>query len=123
MFPTYPEVDLQITETTTVYERISFQRIAEITETPVYQIRALNPSYKQQFIPSSSRGNFLILPQHRMAALLIHLGRPDQRLNRLAAGPVSAPGSYIIPSANFDRSVYLAQGDERLEELAKQFKL
>ena len=119
MFPVYPEVDLQMTETTMIYERISFQRISELTGTPVYQIQALNPSYKQKFIPSNTNGNYLILPQHRIAALMNYLGRPDQRLNRLAVGPVSAPNSYIIPSENFKRAVYLAQGDEKLEDLSQ----
>ncbi len=121
LMPAYPQVDLQITETTTIYERISFQKISEITGTPIHQIQALNPSYKRLFIPSSTKGNYLVLPQHRMADMLNHLGRPDQRIKHLAAGHIAAPNAYTIPSDNFKRSVYLAQGTEQLKSLARQF--
>jgi len=83
-------------------------------------IEALNPSYKQRFIPSSTKGNYVILPQHRLAALLNHLGRPDESLNLLVSQQVFGP-RHIAMNENFRKLMYIAHGDESLELLADRF--
>ena len=47
--PPYPSLDMQLTATSKIYSRMSFQAISDLTGIPMSVIRALNPSYKQLF--------------------------------------------------------------------------
>ncbi len=77
--PTYPPLDLQITETIQVYDYISFHRIAQVTELNLETIEALNPAYKRGIIPENPAGNYLILPRRVMQAFRDYMEthRPD----------------------------------------------
>lgn len=44
----------------------TLQTVAEITGLPLHTVSQLNPSYQQEVIPVSSRGNYLILPDSAM---------------------------------------------------------
>ena len=87
--PIPSDVDMRYTETTKIYQRISFQTISEITGTRMDLLEDLNPSYKQRFLPTNSKGNYLRLPAHRMASLMNYLGRPDASRNRLGAQSIN----------------------------------
>ncbi|MEO1515908.1 MAG: transglycosylase SLT domain-containing protein [Bacteroidota bacterium] len=118
--PILMDAEMQMTETTKVYQRISFQTISEITGTDMKMLADLNPSYKQRFLPTSRKGNYLTLPAHRMAALMNYLGRPDERLNRIAAQGIFKP-SDILYNNNFNRSTYIVRGGETVAALAEKF--
>ncbi|MGB1217331.1 MAG: lytic transglycosylase domain-containing protein, partial [Saprospiraceae bacterium] len=58
-----PEYDLQVTETTQIYSDMTFEKIAEVSRTPYYIVKALNPSYKKEIIKANAEeGAYLILP-------------------------------------------------------------
>ena len=73
LLPERPEYDLQFTQTVKVFSELSFQKISSISRVPVSTIRALNPAYRQSYIPRSSGGNFLILPKMGMQAFKDYL--------------------------------------------------
>lgn len=120
LLPVNLEAEKRDVESAKVYKRISFQMIEEVTGTPMQVIKDLNPSYKQYFLPTSRTGNFLSLPRVRMAALLNHLGRPDERLNRMISDQINRP-EYAMFNNNFVRSTYVVQGGETFVGLAKKF--
>jgi membrane-bound lytic murein transglycosylase D len=63
LHPAYPDYDLQLTKTITIYERKSFKQLAEQTGFSVELIQKLNPAYKRGIIPPSSKGRYLIIPR------------------------------------------------------------
>lgn len=63
LHPAYPDYDLQLTKTVTIFERKSFKQISEETGFSVELIKKLNPAYKRGIIPPSSSGRYLIIPQ------------------------------------------------------------
>jgi len=65
--PLYPEAAYHDVETTTVYDKMSFKSISELSGTPMYQVEYLNPSYKKKYIPRTSKGYTLVLPRLGMA--------------------------------------------------------
>jgi len=67
LHPAYPDYDLQLTKTVTVYERKSFKQIAKDTGHSIDVIRKLNPAYKKGIIPPSAEGRQLILPRLQKA--------------------------------------------------------
>lgn len=45
-----------------VFDKITFAQISNISNTPIEIIKKLNPSYKKGYIPTSKRGNYIVLP-------------------------------------------------------------
>ncbi len=60
--PNYPDYSMQLTTTSKIYTRNSFQKISEKSGIPVKVIRQLNPGYIRQIIPPSAEGYNLVLP-------------------------------------------------------------
>ncbi|MEM1323677.1 MAG: transglycosylase SLT domain-containing protein [Bacteroidota bacterium] len=118
--PRYPELELQLTATTKIFKRMSFQMISDITGVSMSTIKTLNPSYKQRFLPRNSRGSYLTLPQNAMATLLNKLGRPDARLNHIVSTPIPGPRS-VMDDENFVKASYIVQPEETLEQIAEKY--
>jgi membrane-bound lytic murein transglycosylase D len=74
--PSYPNLDLQITETVKIFDFVSFYRIAQVTALPLDMIEALNPSYERGFIPADREGNYVCLPKRVMQAFKDYLQMP-----------------------------------------------
>lgn len=118
--PTYPELEMQITETIQVYDAISFYRIAQLTGLPIETIATLNPAYKRDLLPNNPGGNYLILPKRVMPAVKDYLAakRPDYladafyRNQPVKAGP-AVPDHYVA-------TVYKVREGETLSTLAKR---
>ena len=111
--PLYPEMDLQLTESTKVYDNLTFNQIATMTGLSITTIRALNPSYKQDFIPASTNGRFLILPKRVMNAFNALFQRPDSK---------DKPQSFVRSTgALYTKSYYTVQPDDNLAFLAELF--
>ncbi len=108
--PQYPELDLQLTSYTKVYQSISFREISDLTGTPIYILEILNPSYKQGVIPSSRNGQFLTLPTRNMSAFLAAFPSPD-RVN------------IIQPNGRqeYFKSTYYVQPGDNIDKLARLF--
>ena len=84
--PLYPIMDLHQTDKVKIYDRLSFDQISMMTGTPLYIIESLNPSYKQNIIPSSSNGNYLILPSDKIGVFNGHARLPDSGHSKMIAG-------------------------------------
>ncbi len=122
LVPVYPDVDLQLTESTTVYEGISFTEISEITDVPVYIIEILNPAYKRNFIPSSTRGHSLVLPMTQMALFKDSFKKPDDdQRHTTAGGNIPAPKTTRGEHSDAIIDHYIVEHGDSLSTLAKAF--
>jgi membrane-bound lytic murein transglycosylase D len=121
--PDYPDLELQITESTVVYDAISFYRISQLTGISLETIKMLNPAYKRDLIPGDERGHYLILPKRVMPAVKDYIAaqRPDHLADEffdddpVDALPVSA-------AENYGRTLYYAKGGETLPQVAQKLK-
>jgi len=114
--PIYPEMDLQLTDAVKVYENLDFNQIAAMTGLSITTIRALNPSYKRDFIPASTKGSFLILPKRVVNDFNINFRRPDSRMiNRKPLGRRNTGASL------YTKSYYTVQDGDNLPFLAELF--
>ncbi|MEM6320106.1 MAG: transglycosylase SLT domain-containing protein [Bacteroidota bacterium] len=115
--PSYPEMDLQLTDVTKVYESLDFNQIAAITGLSITTIRALNPSYKRDYIPMSTKGRYLILPKRVMNDFNSHFVRLDQRqVNQRPRTRRKNTGQPL-----YTKSYYTVQQGDNLPFLAKLF--
>ena len=115
---TFPE--LQETSTTKVYDRISFYTISEVTGTPLHIIEELNPSYKRRFVPSSVRGNYLILPTFRLINLLRYLDRPDESNRLIKSKQIFSPENIMLNEL-FYRTSYAVKPGDKLNKIANKY--
>lgn len=120
--PLYPDTDFQLTETIKVYTSLNFADIAAITGTPEYVIEFLNPSYKRKYIPASSQGNNLVLPQTKMAAFKNTYQLPDsERTFYTSSERIEAPESQIYHAANSSKLYYNVESGDNIADLANDF--
>lgn len=123
--PNYPNLDLQLTASTKVFDHFSFYRIAQVTDISLDVIKALNPSYSNNFIPANATGNFLTLPIRAMVAFedYIQNHRPiDANQYPELSAPVSSNRSFQEINSEYFKSFYEAQEGETLEDIANAFK-
>jgi membrane-bound lytic murein transglycosylase D len=77
ILPNYPDLDLQITETITIYSYLTFIRLQHLTGLSTEEIELLNPCYIKGFIPSNVLGNPLTLPKRVMPVVKQFLKNND----------------------------------------------
>ena len=75
--PVLEHPDFLSVENITLYEKISFNEISQVTGVSVDIIKALNPCYLRHYIPTNENGSFVMLPRHAASTLLNHLYRPE----------------------------------------------
>jgi membrane-bound lytic murein transglycosylase D len=110
--PQFPEMDVQMTDYTKVYNSISFREISEITRTPLHLIQELNPSFKQGIIPTSRNGHYLTLPKRNMPLFLAAFPTPDSN---------PSITHNLSGRTEFFKSVYYVQPGDHIDKLAKLF--
>ena len=71
--PEVPEFDEQLTTYIKVYEPITFKSIADATGVDLNVVRNLNAGFKKDYIPASTDGYYLLLPQRVMPAFIRYL--------------------------------------------------
>jgi membrane-bound lytic murein transglycosylase D len=122
--PEYPDLDLQLTESTKVHDEFTFYEIAQITGLPLDILEALNPGYAQNRIPASHGGHYLILPRRVMPAFkdFVHSQHPDPNSPRpLLSTPVFVTRPAKERNAEYERSEYVVREGDSMEALAQEF--
>lgn len=69
--PISPPIPLSV-DTLHVTRLIHFQQIASTIDVPIETLRQLNPQYKMDIIPATTRPYTLVLPQRNMAQYIAH---------------------------------------------------
>ncbi len=62
--------ELRITSTIKIYDKVVFKELSDLTDVPQTTIHTLNPGYLRNYIPKSSKGNYLVLPAMGMNKFL-----------------------------------------------------
>lgn len=76
--PSPMPLDLQLTEATTVYRRLSLWRVAQVTGLRPAVVLELNPQYLKGYLPGMKGGHRLRLPQRVMPAMKTYLAKHPQ---------------------------------------------
>ena len=122
--PQFPPLDMQLTESTMVTSNLSFFTIAKVTGLALDIIRGLNPAFKKDEIPASSRGYRLVLPSRVMLAMKqflekVRIENYDEKA--LEGIPVYASKNSDTP-LNYYSSIYTAAEGDNIYSLGKLFK-
>ncbi|MEN0048129.1 MAG: transglycosylase SLT domain-containing protein [Bacteroidota bacterium] len=105
LIPSYPSHQMQLTRTVKVFKGGSFQDIARATGVSTDVIAALNPSYWRAYIPSSSKGHYLILPETGMESF------------REVAG-----NSAVAINFSGSKRTHVVESGDTIESIARKFR-
>jgi len=78
VIPANTPYTLRFTNTVKVFDKLTFAEISTITNTPVATVQKLNPSYHKGYVPTSKKGNYVILPSVNSHQLSSHLKRSNR---------------------------------------------
>ncbi len=98
LVPHEPDFDEQITTYIKVYEGMSFRDIADATGIDYDVVKTLNPGFRRDYVPPTTTGHYVILPERVMPAFLRYL---------------NSLGSRIYTLENLDNTVNSDLGDGR----------
>ncbi len=121
--PRYPNLDMQLTQTMSVYDQITFYEIAQVTGLPLDMIEALNPAYLQGIIPAQQKGYFVTLPKRVMPAFEEYLNkkRPDYEARmRVKSIPVYISKPQSAGNSQYQKSSYTVLSGETIESIASK---
>jgi membrane-bound lytic murein transglycosylase D len=68
IYPEHPQYELQILDKIRVFDKVSFDKIAQVTGLTKETIHFLNPALNQSYVPSSKKGHIVCLPLTVMAS-------------------------------------------------------
>lgn len=71
--PKNPDLDMQLTDYVNVYEGVSFRDISDATGISYEMIKELNPGFKRDYVPPTTDGHYVIVPQRVMPAFIRYL--------------------------------------------------
>ena len=83
--PEYPDLDYQYLSRMVIYQKTAFKEIEAVTGVPVEKIRQLNPGFNKGYIPSSSKGYNLVLPEYGVAAFIAEFADATSDFNPFLA--------------------------------------
>lgn len=102
-----------ITDTVHVNRRVHFEQISEVMDIPMSELRALNPQFRQDYIPGDARPYSLVLPSLQAYAYIVN---EDSILNH-NAGKFARRG--IVEPASAGSTGRDARGEYYDEEVTK----
>ena len=120
MKPLLPELDVQLTTAFKVFKSLTFRQIEVATGVSQATVAALNPSYKQEFVPASDAGNFVIIPR-RVSKEFSTLIQSVESNNtaKYDAAPISMSSS--SDSRKYTKSTYIVSKGDDMSRLAEAF--
>lgn len=86
--PSLPELDLQITDMASLYNKVNLRDVASRFHVDYEVVQALNPMYRQGYIPASNDPMYVILPMRAMAAFKSTLPKLDQPTAFVSTTPI-----------------------------------
>lgn len=104
LVPVFPSYDLQVTQTVKVFDRIGFEAIANASGVSTAVLEKLNPGFQKAYIPASTDGYYLVLPEQAMQSF--------QKNGKLAVK---------VSNTNQTQS-HLVEAGETLTSIAARFK-
>ena len=121
----YADQDMVYTAKTKIYSGMSFTEISAKSGIDYNTIRMLNPSYIRNYVPKSSYGREVVLPENAMHLFTTNINRPDAPVHsnnyNVSYSGLNAPsGEYRYENKRIKHTHHVVKG-ENLYRLAGEF--
>lgn len=121
LVPEYPDMDLQMTETVSIFKKVSFEEVTRITGLSREVVAQLNPAFLKGIVPANERGYYFTLPRRVMPAFRAFLDadRPDYLARAgMVARPVLVSDNLSEEIPGYAQTSYRVLPGESLSDLA-----
>ena len=118
LIPHEPDFDEQLTNYIKVYEGMSFRDIADATGIDYQVVKTLNPGFRRDYVPPTTTGHYVILPERVMPAFVRYLNSLGSRTYTLEDNK-----DYVNPDLGDGRywqSLVNIQQPEHIETVAQK---
>jgi membrane-bound lytic murein transglycosylase D len=112
--PENPDMDQQITSYIRIWEGMSFSAISDATGVDYSMIKALNPGYRRDYVPSTLEGHYVVLPTRVMTVFTKYLNSISTNRNYIAeigttfvSGEDSKDGRYAETQFRIDQTDHI----------------
>lgn len=116
--PSFPELDLQMTDITSLYNKINLRDLSEKLGISYDMMKVLNPMYRQGIIPASESAMNIILPARYMNSFKNYLPHPDINLLNVAGQTNTLPAS--LDAGEYVEINYTVSKGENLQQIAQK---
>ena len=116
--PDDPDLDEQITRYIKVYEALSFKDIADATGVEYATVKSLNPGFRRDYVPPSTDGYYVILPERVMPAFVRYLNSLGNRTYALEGADYNSNAN--IGDGRYWHTLINVQQAELVEVLAQK---
>lgn len=125
IYPATPDISCFKVDTVGVSNHLSFQQISEYLDIPLEYVEYLNPTYKQNFIPNTGKGNTLCLPVEKVGDFLtnekkIYALKTEQDRKDSAAVAQDTP-IYSSTTNKGNAIVYVVKSGDILGKIATKY--
>jgi membrane-bound lytic murein transglycosylase D len=118
LVPFEPDYDEQLTNYIKVYEGMSFRDIADATGIDYQVVKTLNPGFRRDYVPPTTTGHYVIVPERVMPAFLRYLNSLGSRIYTL-----EDHNDYVNPDLGDGRywqSLVNVQQPEHIDNIAQK---
>lgn len=117
--PYDPDMDQQLTTYINVYEGVSFRDISDVTGVPYDVVKELNPGFKRDYIPPTSEGHYVVVPQRVMPAFVRYLNTVSNARHYVLENPENYTSPDIGDGRYWQSTVNLKENIS-IEDFAKR---
>ena len=108
-----PELDYQVTGQVKIFKHTTFKEIADWTNLSLDLIKALNPGFKQNYIPSTYNGYVIVVPMRVIKYL-------EANQNNIENNIVE---KYVIPDGKYEPMLFEGYAGDALLDIAEHFNV
>jgi len=120
--PAFPDLDLQITEMVNSSGNIDLRQLSEKFEVPYEITKALNPAYRQGYIPASKSTMYVVLPARVMTEfkeLIRSKANPGLLSEQISLSGIGSEDN----ASDYNEYNYKVKKGELLADVATRFKV
>lgn len=121
LMPHDPEFDEQLTSYLKVHEGISFRDISAATGIPYNTIKALNPGFRRDYVPPTSDGHYVVVPERVMPAFVRYLNALGSRKYTFDNEDLGNPAD--LGDGRYWQSFVNVSAPEHIDQFAQKFGL
>ncbi len=121
LVPNEPDFDEQLTSYLKVHDGISFRDISAATGIPYNTIKSLNPGFRRDYVPPTTDGHYVVVPERVMPAFVRYLNSLGSRNYTFENSDLGNPAD--LGDGRYWQTFVNVSAPEHIDQFAQKFGL